>query len=416
MADSLKLLCLSNGHGEDEIGVQILHELQQCSTSIEVAALPIVGAGRAFAQHQLPVIGPAQALPSGGFIYMDGRQLVRDLQGGLLQLTGRQFQAVRAWAKQGGVILAVGDIVPLLFAWLSGAIYAFVGTAKSEYYLRDEAGPLLRENWWQRWEGWSGSVYHPWERWLMSRHRCKAVFPRDRLTTSVLQQWPIPAFDLGNPMMDLDLEAAPLGLKPGLTIVLLPGSRPPEAYENWQQIMAALPGLVQTFKLILFLGAIAPGLSLEPLSQALQAQDWRLHRTDASLCRDATAQAFAQQEAMLILTQHSFNDCLYRADLAIAMAGTATEQFVGLGKPAILIPGQGPQFTARFAESQARLLGPSVIVVHQPEHVGDTVKTLLGDRDRLNLIAKNGRHRMGESGAARRIAQCLMEQLVQEKI
>jgi len=41
--------------------------------------------------------------------------------------------------------------VPLLFAWWSGATYAFVGTAKSDYW-RDEAGPLLREHWWQRWE------------------------------------------------------------------------------------------------------------------------------------------------------------------------------------------------------------------------------------------------------------------------
>jgi len=40
------------------------------------------------------------------------------------------------------------------------------------------------------------------------------------------------------------------------------------------------------------------------------------------------------------------------------MAGTATEQFVGLGKPAIAIPGIGPQFTAAFAEAQSRHLGP----------------------------------------------------------
>jgi len=85
-----------------------------------------------------------------------------------------QLEAVRSWASLGGAILAVG-ILYLLFAWLSGATYAFVGTAKSEYYL-DEAGPLPRQTQMQR-EGWSGSVYHP-ERWLMSRPRCKAVFPR----------------------------------------------------------------------------------------------------------------------------------------------------------------------------------------------------------------------------------------------
>ncbi len=195
----MQLLCLSNGHGEDIIAVRILQELQRHPAAPELAALPLVGEGMAYTQLDIPIIGPVQRMPSGGFIYMESRQLVRDVQSGLLQLTLAQFKAVRRWAKKGGVILAVGDIVPLVFAWLSGAPYAFIGTAKSEYYLRDEAGWLPNRS---RWEGWSGSVYLPWERWLMSRTRCKAVFPRDKLTTTILQQWSIPAFDLGNPMMD----------------------------------------------------------------------------------------------------------------------------------------------------------------------------------------------------------------------
>lgn len=40
------------------------------------------------------------------------------------------------------------------------------------------------------------------------------------------------------------------------------------------------------------------------------------------------------------------------------MAGTAAEQAVGLAKPVLQLPGQGPQFTASFAEAQRRLLGP----------------------------------------------------------
>jgi len=414
MAGFSKLLCVSNGHGEDAIAMRIVQALQQHPGALEIAALPIVGAGRSYTQHQIPIIGPAQVMPSGGFIYMDGRQLARDLQGGLLQLTRKQLQAVRNWARQGGLILAVGDIVPLLFAWWSGATYAFVGTAKSDYYLQDEAGPLPREHWWQRWEGWSGSVYHPWERWFMSHPRCKAVFPRDCLTTQRLQQWSIPAFDLGNPMMDgLEPGAADLfQLQSALRVLLLPGSRPPEAYENWQRLALALPALVQAYPSILFLGAIAPGLNLEPFSQTMQAQDWqRCEPPPAILTHDPTALVLVQHQATLVLTQHAFSDCLHQADLAIAMAGTATEQFVGLEKPAILIPGQGPQFTPRFAESQTRLLGPSVTLVPHPHQVAETVKALLSDRDRLNLIAKNGQRRMGKPGAAHRIAQCLIEHL-----
>ncbi|PSB02668.1 hypothetical protein C7B64_12195, partial [Merismopedia glauca CCAP 1448/3] len=96
----------------------------------------------------------------------------------------------------------------------------------------------------------------------------------------------------------------------------------------------------------------------------------------------------------------------------IAMAGTATEQFVGLGKPAIIMPGKGPQFTPQFAEAQTRLLGNSVILVEQPDRVGITINTLLGKPEIWSAIANNGIKRMGEPGAAHRIAQCLLDKLV----
>lgn len=420
-SNKFRLLCLSNGHGEDIIAVRILQELQH-ATNIDIAALPLVGEGRAYAQLGIPVIGSVQTMPSGGFIYMDGRQLVRDVQGGLVQLTLSQIKAVRSWVIQAAgnegatIILAVGDIVPLLFAWLSGANYAFVGTAKSEYYLRDEFGPHQRRSLFNSFEGWSGSDYLPWERWLMTSSRCKAVFPRDSLTTQTLQKWAIPAFDLGNPMMDqLDAvtsqterqEQAPL------TILLLPGSRPPEAYANWQQIMVAIAALCDTFaEPLLFLGAIAPGLSLEPLSQNLVDANFIQVSSELQF-PDPKALTFEHKNARLILSQHAYSDCLQLADMAIAMAGTATEQFVGLGKPAITFPGIGPQFTYAFAEAQTRLLGSSLILVEQPSQVADAVQSLLRDPDRLQLIAKNGFRRMGKPGAARRIATCLLERLSQ---
>ncbi|MBV8886248.1 MAG: hypothetical protein JO235_19965 [Chroococcidiopsidaceae cyanobacterium CP_BM_RX_35] len=425
----LRLLCLSNGHGEDAIAVRILQELQQYPTPPELFALPLVGEGQAYRQVGIPPIGRVQAMPSGGFVYMDGRQLVQDLRGGLLQLTLEQLWTVRAWAKQGGVILAVGDIVPLLFAWLSGATYAFVGTARSEYYLRDETSLIPQRQWLGRLEGWSGSVYHPWERWLMSRPHCKAVFPRDSLTTKTLQKWSIPVFDLGNPMMDklepsysrqkfYDLELEHQERERTLTIILLPGSRAPEAYTNWQQILVGVAALLESYqeRKLLFLGAIAPGLSLEPLCQILLDSGFKAVESEHSLpIPNRDTLTFSYKNGSCILAQHAYNDFLHMADVAITMTGTATEQFVGLGKPAIVIPGKGPQFTPAFAEAQSRLLGPSVILVEQPRQVGKAVQSLLNDPDRLQLIAENGCRRMGKPGAARSIAACLMEQLLQDK-
>ncbi|MFM6037962.1 MAG: hypothetical protein ACKPBB_09850, partial [Sphaerospermopsis kisseleviana] len=83
----LQLLVLSNGHGEDIIAARIIKELQQLSSPPDIFALPIVGEGRAYQNLNVPCIGEVKTMPSGGFIYMDSRQLMRDVQGGLVQLT-----------------------------------------------------------------------------------------------------------------------------------------------------------------------------------------------------------------------------------------------------------------------------------------------------------------------------------------
>jgi len=421
-----RLLCLSNGHGEDAIALRILRALQNRLPSIEISALPIVGEGHLYESHGIPIIGLTKAMPSGGFIYMDGRQFLRDMQGGLLQLTLSQLRAVRHWAQTGGCILAVGDIVPLLFGWISGASYAFVGTAKSEYYLRDEEGLLPRTSWFEQMESWSGSVYLPWERWLMQHPRCKAVFPRDALTTQVLRQWPIPAFDVGNPMMD-DLTDDPdvgesnqwewmkqFACQVERTILLLPGSRIPEAYENWELILQGVDSVLEQWgdRPLLFLAAIAPSLDKAQFISTLEQKGWQIKKSFESSDRILNSIFLTQRIQSLGLIWSGFNACIHLADGAIAMAGTATEQFVGLGKPAFIIPGRGPQFTPSFAEAQTRLLGPSVTLVKNPSQIGKHMNMLFSDEQKLQRIQLNGRRRMGSQGASDRIAQHLTQALL----
>jgi uncharacterized protein (TIGR03492 family) len=417
----MRLLCLSNGHGEDAIARRILDQVRQLPAPPSIEVLPIVGEGHAYDQAGFGVISAVKAMPSGGFIHMDKRQLARDLQGGLIKLTLGQIKAVRDWARGAdrqpqtnpGFILAVGDIVPMLFAWISGLPFAFVGTAKSEYYLRDETGLLPRPSWWDdRLLLATGCVYYPWEQWLMRRPNCRAVFPRDALTTATLQARGIRAFDLGNPMMDgletavtdpnrdldrnLDRNLAVLN-RP-LCIALIPGSRPPEAYHNWALILSAVTALMgERDQPLELLAAIAPGLDGTELTQALGLEQWQT----------VDHQHFTHNHSRLTLMPGQFAECVRRSDLAIALAGTATEQFVGSGKPALIMPGAGPQFTPAFAEAQTRLLGPSVILVERPDRVPEAVNAVLGDADRLATIDRNGRHRLGPPGAAHRMAQQL---------
>lgn len=422
----MKLLVLSNGHGEDIIAVRILEQLQLITNNLELKAFPLVGEGYAYTKLQIPIIGRVKQMPSGGFIYMGGNPLWDDLRDGLIQLTLSQIKVIRQWGKQGGSILAVGDIVPLLFAWLSGADYAFVGTAKSEYYLRDETDWLANTS---RLERFIGSVYLPWERWLMSRDRSQAVFPRDSLTAETLQRLGIEALDLGNPMMDslsgrlfegirdeeegMRNQHLSLSLKSGedskLSILLLPGSRMPEALRNWQQIITAIETIIKTLRKypLKFYGAIDPALELKLFRDILLNLGWRV----ISATEDRIVMSL-EDKAILHLTQNAYGECLQISDLAIAMAGTATEQFVGLGKPVITMPGTGPQFTWAFAEAQSRLLGSSIILVENPQQVAGAIESLSNCPERLQEIAVNGKRRMGDSGAAKRIALHLQKTLL----
>lgn len=470
----MNLLCISNGHGEDVIACRILTALIQQQPNIQLAALPISGVGSAYRSAGIEIVGPTQVLPSGGFLNQDPRQLARDMKGGLLGLTRSQLSAVKKWTKtwtsapaaHTPQILAVGDIVPLLFAYRSGLPYHFVGTAKSEYWLRDERGKLPIAKFSDRLQGWSGSVYFPWERWLMARPRCRSVFVRDALTANHLQTLGVAAQYAGNPMMDglaptgklatllqalrtqlqpaapvpspstsgsdnyvtyptADGDAASVSVTSGgpdkakaaalflspkprlnpLTIALIPGSRPPEAYENWVNILSAVPGLAAAFpnRSLILLGAIAPSLSLERLEADALA---------AGLIAARQQQPYpicTYQNVTLVLTNDAYTDCLAEAEVAIATAGTATEQFVGLGKPAITLPGKGPQFTSAFATVQAKMLGPSVAMMSSADDVGSAIAKLISDPDRLQLVYQNGKQRMGDPGAGQRIATNLLD-------
>ncbi|MEM9482675.1 MAG: lipid-A-disaccharide synthase-related protein [Cyanobacteria bacterium P01_F01_bin.116] len=399
----MRLLCISNGHGEDLIAIRVLLALQGLRPNLPMAALPIVGEGRQYQKLGIEIIGPTKQMPSGGFIYMDSHQLARDLQGGLLQLTMAQLRAMGQWLKADDVVLAVGDIVPLLFGWLSRCSYGFIGTAKSEYYVRDEQGRCLdRSTLLDFLDFQRTCVYMPWERWLMKGSVC--VFPRDGITTQRLQRWGVDAYDVGNPMMDGFSVATSRTLtdKTPLNILLLPGSRAPEAYENWRRLLAGVSDIIRNGgQPITCLTAAAPSLALSKLTTELMAHGWQPDTV-----------GYCHGHHRLRVDQSSFVEYAHRADVAIATAGTATEQFVGLGKPTFTLPGNGPQFTHSFAQAQARHLGPSVILVPQPDQLNQALQTILQDPARQSAIYKNGLHRMGPPGAGQRIAKILVKTLL----
>jgi len=396
----VKVLCLSNGHGEDRISAFIAHELMQLGIATE--ALPLVGNGFSYHNLAIPLVAQLQqALPSGGFSRMSAHELWRDVRGGLLSLTWKQWQITQNWVRANpeGLVLAVGDIVPLLLAWLSGARYAFVATAKSEYYWRDRQGKLRHTA-----VPFGGSIFYPWERWLMARRRCVLNLVRDQLTADHLTSnyKGLVVEYLGNPMMDgLTGTGKDFGIgDQQWAIAILPGSRPPEAYHNWQTLLVCAQVALRVLpEPVHFLAAIAPSLDLEVLAKSLLQKGW-------VRCDPTT---FVQPQARLHLVTDHFADCLQRSHLGLAMAGTATEQMVGLGKPVIAIAGNGPQFTRKFALEQSYLLGIGVNLIDKPAQTAEVIQRILEDGDYFQMLIKNAQERMGLAGASQQIALRLQQ-------
>jgi uncharacterized protein (TIGR03492 family) len=180
-------------------------------------------------------IGPRQTF-SGGFSNQS-LGIAGDLAAGLPLLSWRQWRLVRRWGRQGGAVLAVGDVLPLLLAWASGAPYGFIGTPESDYTWRSGPGQAWPADAYHRLKG---SEWNPgWA--LMALPRCRLVASRDRITALGLVRHGVAALAPGNPMMDgLVGEPLPASLQGYRRLVLLAGSRMPEARRNFARLLDGL--------------------------------------------------------------------------------------------------------------------------------------------------------------------------------
>ena len=108
------VLLLSNGHGEDLSGAALGSQLRQRGMAVE--ALPLVGHGQAYRQADIPVLGPTRDFSTGGLGYTSLAGRLTDLREGqftyVLRLLGRLWRRRRRYQ----LVVAVGDLVPVLGA------------------------------------------------------------------------------------------------------------------------------------------------------------------------------------------------------------------------------------------------------------------------------------------------------------
>jgi uncharacterized protein (TIGR03492 family) len=397
-----KVLFISNGHGEDLHGIQIVKALRQQQPQLEIGAMPIVGQGNAYRNLGIKIIGPTEALPSGGFINSDRLKIIADIQSGLLTLLWRQVQAIRNYGRDCVSIFAVGDVVVLIGAYLTGRPYTAFIVSSSAYYEHRMKFPFPTD-------------------WLLKADRCQQIFTRDRYTAEMLnKQGYTKAIFVGFPAMDaLETTGKDLQLQPNLPLIaLLPGSRLPEAGNNLQLFLDLAIATTPLFPDgIQFRAAVTSNLfdrdnnGIIHLEKLATERGWEY--------REPGYLIHPEHQIQVSCFCDAFADILQQCDLVVGMAGTAIEQAVGLGKPVIQFPGGGPQFTYMFAEAQMRLLGESIQTIGtQPANAetialaAQAVRQTLLDRDYLERCRTNGLERIGGAGGAAAMARIFIDRFL----
>lgn len=400
-----RLLYISNGHGEDNHSSHIIRTLRAIRPDLEIAALPIVGEGNAYRKINVPIIGPTYTLPSGGFTYMNRLRLIDDIRAGLLTMTWKQYQAMRAHIDSVDFVAATGDTIGQAFAYLSGKPFvSFISPLSAMYEGKLNMDLIL----WQ----------------ILKAERCKAVATRDAYTAEDLKKQGLAKVTFGGiPSLDrLRPAGKDIQLAEGRkTVALLPGSRTAEAVRNFKLEMQLALEAAQLNPTLQFRAALVPSVISE-VEKIAADQGWQ-YQSHTSENRDwaslsAGGDADYLEPVEIICYSDAFSDIACRCDVVVGMAGLAVDQAMAIGKPIVQIAGEGPQFTYAFAEAQDRLLGLSVQTIGKQaatpailrEAAACVVKTAQ-DEDYARQCIENGRSRFGPFGASARIANLILKHL-----
>lgn len=383
----MKIVIVSNGHGEDTLGATLGSAL--LAEGLEVCALPLVGRGKAYESAGFAVHGPRLEMPSGGFVHDKPGAFLEDVRSGLLPMVAEQYHTLRRLSAETSATLAVGDWYCLCVASLFGARPLF--QMQSLVSVRNWQGGVLP---WSR-------PYGLLERLLM---RCTTrVYPRDTESAEWLRQHGVSNLEyLGNPMLDaVTGEAALEALPPYL--MLLPGSRT-DAYESLPKMLEACRLLRDTD-----LTPVVAWAGL-PVDGRILGEGWRLEETGNGA--GETHRLVHADGTAVALAQRAFKTVLSGAKLALSTAGAAAEQTAGHGVPLVAFPTSGPQFTPTFAANFKQLLGEALELTRSnPATIEGAARALLEQPERYGAAVAAGRRVMGEPGATRRIARDIAERL-----
>jgi len=305
----MRVLFVTNGHGEAAIADRISGELRMLVPDARIDHLALVGRVSSQAMHE---VGPRRTMPSGGLIAMGNvRNLTLDVRAGLIGLTWEQASFLRRARGSYDVTVAVGAVYALMMALLARAPTVFVGTAKSV----------------------AVAAYGPFEELIL--RKASACFVRDEATAEALRRHGLTA-GVANAIVDLfatpdDPAAARAVAGFAPAIALFPGSRE-SAYDDGAFLLELTRDLAQHRPSLGAAFSVSRGFEAERFATDAARAGWevRLTADDAIpfvLSRDGREIVRAWRGAL--------GPLLTRTSLVLGQAGTANEAAAAGGVPVI---------------------------------------------------------------------------------
>tara|TARA_Y100001968_G_scaffold27427_1_gene21395 strand:- start:37 stop:759 length:723 start_codon:yes stop_codon:yes gene_type:complete len=237
------------------------------------------------------------------------------------------------------------------------------------------------------------------------------VAVRDKITARGLRNQGIKAVSLGNPMMDgLLNEQCTNDFQIYRRLILLCGSRLPEAYRNFKRLLIAIQLIQVSSPLAVFvpLNSLSMRKNIELILIELGFQI-----TNKSIDLIGILGIWKKKSLIILIGFNQFSSWAHLGEVGVANAGTATEQLVGLGIPCVSLPGKGPQFNVNFAKRQSRLLGGAVAIAKSYKNLAKQVEFLLNSELDRQSIGLRGSKRMGPKGGSQSLAIMISTKLSQ---
>jgi len=376
----MRVLFVTNGHGEAAIAERIAVELELVAGGAQIDHLALVGDTPS---RHMRDVGPRASMPSGGLIAMFNlRNIARDLRAGLLGLVAAQRRFLRGSRDAYDVVVAVGDVYALATALNVHEPTVFVGTAKSV----------------------AVAPYGRVEKRIL--RRAAACFVRDDATARSLRA-DVPRVEVANAIVDLFATAddpaaqrAVEGFAPALA--LFPGSRE-NAYDDAAFLLDVTRRLAAFWPELGAALSIAGGLDVRRFTEEAAPRGWQVR----PIADESVPFALVSGGRELVRAwRGELGPLLSRVALVMGQAGTANEAAAAAGVPIVAFERDGDRKASWYRRRQRGLLGDALAVFPSvdDEPVAG-VRGILEDAPRRAHMSAEGRTRMGEAGGARRIAE-----------